>query len=202
MHEDEHTIRSPRTTRRRIREYPDERSGHRSSWFYPFGCILTFLYRDEGLPDESRLEPHDNGGDDDHRPVVDRPLLVASREPAPLFEPVDAALHDVAPRIDRLLKCQRATTPCRAPRPLITPLWDGVRDLARSEQSPTARIAISFVGDEAIWTRPRPSPPTGSWNTDAAQHRRQLRAVVPLSWRDHDRERSAFPIAGEVKLGG
>ena len=43
-----------------------------------------------GLSDASHLEPDGNGGDDHHGPVVDRPLLVAGGQSAPLFEPVDA----------------------------------------------------------------------------------------------------------------
>src|SRR5690242_15890719 len=83
---------------------------------------------DSGLSGALRLEPDSRGGDDHHRPVVDRALLVAGGQPTPLFEPIDAALHDVAPRVDGLVEDQRASRSSRSPGALIAALGDGVRD--------------------------------------------------------------------------
>jgi hypothetical protein len=47
--------------------------------------------------------------DDDQRSIVGRAFLVARRQPAPLFEPVNAPLHDVATGIDRRIKGQWPT---------------------------------------------------------------------------------------------
>jgi hypothetical protein len=82
------------------------------------------------ISEESRVEPEDDGGEHHHRPIVECAFLVARRQPTPLFEPVDTALHDVAPRIDRPVEDQRATRPSGAARLLIAPLWDGVGDVA------------------------------------------------------------------------
>jgi hypothetical protein len=77
-----------------------------------------------------------------------------------------------------------------------------VGDLARSEQALTARITIPFVGNESIGPGPRPSASTRAWDPNTGEHRLQLRAVMALPRRDHDRKRSPFPVAGQMKLGG
>lgn len=59
----------------------------------------------------SRGEPEDDGGEDHHRPIIDRALLIARRQPAPLLEAIDTALHDVAASVDRLVERQRTTGP-------------------------------------------------------------------------------------------
>jgi hypothetical protein len=103
--------------------------------------------------------------------------------------------------IDRLVKGQWATRSSSTARLLIGALGNGVRDVSATEQPTAARVAVAFVGDEAIRPRARASPSTGPWYPDAVQHRSQLRTVVPLARRDHDRERSALAIAGQMKLG-
>ncbi len=154
------------------------------------------------LSDESGVEPENDGGDDDHRSVVDHALLVARGEPAPLLEAVDAALHDVATRVGRLVEGQRATRSGRATRPLIAALRNRVRDLPHAEQPTTARVAVALVSDDPIWAGPRSSTPSESWDANAIQHRRQLRTVMAVAWRNDDRERSPLAITGQMKLAG
>lgn len=72
---------------------------------------------------------------------------------------------------------------------------------ARTEQATTAWITVPFVSDEVIRPGPRSSAPTKPWDTNACQHRLQLRIIVPLSGRDDNRERSPFPVAGQMELG-
>src|SRR6478609_2691574 len=93
------------------------------------GCVLPMRNNALGFADASRVEPDNDGGDNDHRPVVGSALLIARRQPTPLLEAIDAALHHVATRVDRLLKDQRTTRSDRATRPLISALRYGMRDL-------------------------------------------------------------------------
>jgi hypothetical protein len=83
---------------------------------------------------------------------------------------------------------------------LVTPLWDRMLDQALAQPAATARITVASVGDEAIGARPWTSPPTGARNANALQDRLELRAVVALSWGDHDRERSSASVTGEMEL--
>src|SRR5262249_18065016 len=85
--------------------------------------------------------------------------------------------------------------------PLVAALGNGVGNLTLAQQLPTARIAVAFVGNQSIGPGPRSSPPSWSWDTNASQHRLQLRAVIALPRRDHDRKRSSFPVASQMKLG-
>lgn len=55
---------------------------------------------DEGQSDEARVEPENNGGDEDRRPVVDRALLVTRGDATPRLEPIDAALDHIPMGID------------------------------------------------------------------------------------------------------
>src|SRR5690348_11905932 len=63
----------------------------------------------QGLSDESRFQPEDDGGEHHHRPIVDGPFLVACRQPAPLFGPIVAAFDHVALHVRVLIEGQRTT---------------------------------------------------------------------------------------------
>jgi hypothetical protein len=74
------------------------------------------------------------------------------------------------------------------------------------------RIAIPFVGDEAIWAGSRSPASAGTWDTDARQHGPQLGAVLVLSWccpgavlvlswGDHEGERAPTTVTRQVELG-
>lgn len=119
-----------------------------------------------------------------------------------MFEPIDAALHHIAPRVDDLVKDQRTTRSSRALRPLVASLWDGVLDLPLPQHAPTAQIAVPLVGDEVVWAGAWSSTSTGAWDTNAVQDGLQLRAVMPMSWRDHNGEGSPAAVTGEMELGG
>ena len=78
--------------------------------------------------------------------VVERTLLVARRQPTPLFEPIDTALHHIAPRIGRRIEDEWTPAPSRSLRSLVAALWDGVLDLSLPRPAPTARITVALVG--------------------------------------------------------
>src|SRR5262249_19349418 len=99
----------------------------------------------------------------------------AGGQPAPLLEPIDAALHDVAPRVEGLVKGQRTPPLRRAPRPLIPSLRNQVRDLSRTEQPTAAWVAVALIGNDTVWSGPGPSPSVGGGDAKA-------RAPGPL-WR-------------------
>src|SRR5262249_48103492 len=141
--------------------------------------------------DESRFEPDEVGGDDDHRPVVERTLLEARRQPTPLFESIDAALHHVASDVDAPVEDQWAPRSSHSLRSLVTALGNRVLDLPLTQPAPTARIAVAFVGDEAIRAGSGSPASVGAWDTDAVQDGFELRTVTAMSWGDHDRERPA-----------
>ena len=127
-------------------------------------------------------------------------LLVAGSQPTPLLKPIDAAFDHIAARIDHLVEGERTTWPSRPLRELIAPLRNEVRDLAPSQHLATARVAVAFVSNEPIGTRPWASSSARSWDADAVQDGLQLGIVMALSRRDHDRERSPFAVAGQMHL--
>jgi len=58
------------------------------------------------------MAPDGNGGGKDHqRRVVDGALFVARGQILPPFEPIDAALDDIAPRVDRPVEGQGTPAP-------------------------------------------------------------------------------------------
>jgi hypothetical protein len=150
----------------------------------------------------SRVKPEDDGGQDQHGPIVDGAFLVTRRQATPLFEPIDAALHHVAPRVDDRIEDERTAWSRRPLRPLVASLGDGVLDLPLPQQAPTAWVTVALVGDEVVWAGTWSSTSTGAWDTDAIQDRLQLRAVMALSQGDDDGERSPAAVAGQMKLGG
>jgi hypothetical protein len=85
---------------------------------------------------------------------------------------------------------------------LIAALWDGVWNAALAQQSPTTRITVAFVGNQAIRARAGTSAPTGTGNPNAVQDGGQLRAIVALPSGDDDGQRTAFAVTGQMKLGG
>jgi hypothetical protein len=65
------------------------------------------------LPARSVDQPQQESGDDDGRTIVDRPLLVASGDGAPLLELVDTPLHDVALLVPLGIEVERSSGPGR-----------------------------------------------------------------------------------------
>ena len=74
---------------------------------------------------------------------------------------MNAALDHVAPRVDGPVEDQRTTWPSSPLRLLVASLGNRMRDLPPTEEPAAARIAIPFVGDEAIWAGSR-SPATAN----------------------------------------
>jgi hypothetical protein len=149
----------------------------------------------------SGVQPDDNGCQNQHGAIIERAFLVTRRQPTPLFEPIDAALHHVAPRVDERSEDQRATWVSGPLRSLVASLWDGVLDLPLPQQAPTAQIAVALVSDEAIWAGAWSSTSTDAWDTNAVQDGLPLRAVMPLSWGDDNGEGSPAAVTGAMELG-
>ena len=103
-------------------------------------------------------------------------LLVARRQPVTLFEPVDASFHHVAPGVGRPVEDQRMPWARGVTRLLIGTLGNGGRDGALPQQPTPARVAVTLVGDEAVWPRVGLSPSAGSWYPDSVKHGGQLGA--------------------------
>jgi hypothetical protein len=85
--------------------------------------------------------------DDDHRSaVVDRPLVEAGGDAAPLPEPVHAPLNHVPlPVTDRV----KGGWPPR-PATLVDPGRDGVADAATTQQPPAGPIAVAAIGEQMV----------------------------------------------------
>lgn len=152
--------------------------------------------------DGSRLQPQDDRGEHHHRPVIDGAFLVAGSQPTPLFEPIDAALDDIATRIDRGIEEERSPWPSRSLRALVASLGNSVGNVSAAEQLTTSPIAVALVSDEAVWTRPWSPGSCGARDPDAIQDGLQLGTVMPMSWGNDDGERPSATVAGEMKLGG
>lgn len=103
-----------------------------------------------------------------------------------MFEPIDTALDHVATGVDGPVEGERTTWPRRPLGALIASLRDRVRDLPLAQQATTAWVAVALVGNESRWARPRASAPARLWDTNARQHRLQLRTIVPLPRCDDD----------------
>src|SRR5262245_12272853 len=121
------------------------------------------------MSDASAFEPDDDGGEDDQCAVIECAFFEARGQPTPLFEPTDAALHDVAPRVDRWVKVEGTSWSSRSLGTLVASLGNGARDLALSQQAAPARVAVAvaLVSDEVVWTRPWSPASAGAWDPDA-----------------------------------
>jgi hypothetical protein len=155
-----------------------------------------------GLSNGSRVEPDDDGRDDDQRPIVNCAFLVAGRQPTPLFEAIDTPLDQVAPGIDGFVEEERPSWPNCSLRTLVASLWNGVRDLSLPQPAATEWVTVALVGDEAVGAGPRSAAATRSGDPDAVEDRSQLGAVMILPWGNHDREGSPFSVTSQMELGG
>jgi hypothetical protein len=153
-----------------------------------------------GLSAASAFEPEDDGGENEHGAIIERALLIASRQSTPLFEAIDTALHDIATGIDRLVEEERPPRSSGSLRALVASLGNGVLDLPLTQPAPTAGVAVALIGDEAVWAGPWSSTSGGAWDPDAVQDRSQLRTVLALSWRNHDGAWSSAPVTGEMEF--
>ena len=99
--------------------------------------------------DGSCAQPDHQRSDHNRYPVVHDPLLVASGDPTPLFEPVYASLHHVAPRVGLSVEARRPYCALGPSLALVVPLGDRVQDAAVLEELATAGKAEAFIGDQA-----------------------------------------------------
>jgi hypothetical protein len=117
---------------------------------------------------------------------------------------VDAALDGMALAVDVLVEPRWSAT-ARSPfEPvgfLITLDRDGRGDTAPAQVGPVGSRRVGLVGQDPIRARPRTTrPPPG--HTDAFQHGDELRAVPALTSGDHQRQRFASLLSGQMHLRG
>lgn len=72
-------------------------------------------------------------------------------------------------RLDALIEGQWTTPSHCSLRALITPFGNRVRDLPPAQPAATARMAVTFVSDEAIGAGPGSPASGGAWNPHALQ---------------------------------
>lgn len=75
-----------------------------------------------------------------------------------------------------------------------------MRDVPLPHESPTARVTVTFVGDDLIHSGARTLTSTWSRGAHLIEHGRQLGAVMAVSWRDHHQKRAALAVTGEMDL--
>ena len=110
------------------------------------------------MSDESLAEPDHERGDDHQRAVVGGALLEQGGDAAPLLEPVDAPLHDVAAAVGLAVEGGLAARRARPPRPLVVALRDDVRDAPPPQRLPAPFVAVPLVGDQAVGPLAGPPP--------------------------------------------
>lgn len=79
----------------------------------------------------------DDRGEGDSAEVGEGVFVVAGRDAASVFEPVEAALDGVAFTVDRSVEAWWSSAVralCFAPRDLVAAFGDGVRDLPRPQR--------------------------------------------------------------------
>jgi hypothetical protein len=130
-------------------------------------------------------------------------LLITRCDRSPLLQAIHPAFRPTPQPVDGSVEPWRSPTrrALLLPLlPLVLPLRDHVPQPPTPQRSPTLRITVPLVTRHLFGALPRSSPLP--WHPDRVQGRLQLRAVVPLSPGQHDRQRSPAPVECEVQLGG
>ena len=89
--------------------------------------------------------------------IVPGVLVRTHRDPSPLFEPVEAPLHDIASPVALALVFTEVDRPARASAPvrdLIGPLGDRGRDAMPAQPGPVRLRGVALVCNQAV--RPYP----------------------------------------------
>src|SRR5436305_1084078 len=95
-------------------------------------------------------QPEGNGGDGEHRQVVDGPLLVSSGDAAKLLQAVDESLHDIPFPVGVLVESDPALTFLAG---------DDHADPSPTQVPPDLLAAVALVAYHAIWANPWSSVP-------------------------------------------
>jgi hypothetical protein len=147
--------------------------------------------------DHAVREPQDEADDDHAGAVVGGALVEAGGDPAPLLEPVDAPLDQVAPPVaDRVKGGWPAGTAV-----LVDPGRDGLGDATPTQQTPAGAGAVAPIGQQMRWPFPRPAMPTRPRDPDGVQQGQELRALVALPAGQPDRQRPAVSVHGQAQPG-
>ena len=128
-------------------------------------------------------------------------LVRAHRDSSPLFEPVEASLHDIAAPIALALvstEVDRSSWAAAPVRDLIGPLGDRGRDAMPAQPSPVRLRGVALVRDQPL--RACPGPATGPGNADLLQRGGQHRGVRHLPAGHHERQHPALAITAQMGL--
>jgi len=147
------------------------------------------------------VEPQDEADDGDGGSVVGGEFVIAGGDSAEAFELVEAAFDDVAAPVDLLVEAAAAPSAPGADGELVRSFGDGVGDLAPAQVGADLVGGIALVGDEVQRPDTRPA---GACARDAYRFDDldQAGAVVDVAGRDHEGQRQAASVTGQVDLGG
>ena len=135
--------------------------------------------------------------------VAAEEFVGAHRDSAPLLEPVEAALDDIAALVAFLLLVAEVDRPARlfaAVRDLVVPLRDRRRDASFAKPGSVRSGRVPLVGQDSVGAGAGPTLP-GAGHADVLEHGGHHRGVVDVPAGDHHPQRSAAPVADHVQLG-
>jgi hypothetical protein len=122
-------------------------------------------------------------------------LLIASRDAAPLFEPIHHALDTVSSPVGRVVERPVATVT----GVLVAPPRNHGVDVLAGEGAAHGRLTVALVTDEASWSNPR-SPAGTTPDRSRVEQGVQILRLVPLAARDDERHRLPAAFGPDVDL--
>lgn len=120
------------------------------------------------------------------------------------FQPVDAALHRVALAVVDLVELRRSATAGTAfltVADLVGFLRDGAADTTSAQVGTVRAGAVGLICPDLVRPGARSARSRAGY-PDGLQDRLELRAVVPVTGGDDERERLLPLLDGQVQLGG
>ena len=136
-------------------------------------------------------QPEGDGGDREHREVVDRPFLVAGGDATELLQAVNEPLHDIALPVGVLVEPDSSLTFLAS---------NDHADPSSAEVAPDLLAAVALVTCDSIWANPwsSVSPPL-----DCPSFHQGLEhdLLVALARRQQQHHGLAIPLRPDVDLG-
>lgn len=130
-------------------------------------------------------------------------LVEAKGQPAPLFDPIDAAFSRVALFVEIWIMADRAATAraeLLAIGCLIGLLRDDGLDMASAQIGAVATGGVRLVSGHRIGTGARAAD--GQADLDAGQDGAKLRAVSSLAWGKDEGQWTTVPVGRQMDLAG
>src|SRR5690606_5596236 len=155
-----------------------------------------------GRVDPVGFDPDERGSQADRGPIVAGEFVGAHRDPAPLFELVEAALDDVSTLVPLLLlgaEIDRPALLLPAVRNLIVTLRDGRRDPSRSQPCAVRFRRVSLVRQHTVGPSPRP-PQSVAGHADVIEGGGEHGGVGSVAAGEDHAQRSAAPIGDQMHL--